>query len=106
MYEYRNLYIIDFTNVETYFDMHFAIRDGLDFPDYYGCNWDAMWDCLTDMLGRPINIEILGLDIIERKFGNVAKELIEIFKEFKYDDADHTDEINVSIVHGDVRVKI
>ncbi len=21
----------------------------LDFPDYYGENWDAMWDCLTDV---------------------------------------------------------
>ena len=30
----------------------------LDLPDYYGCNWDAFWDCLTNMVGRPIHNNI------------------------------------------------
>ena len=100
-------YIIDFTNVETYWDMHFTIRDSLDFPDYYGCNWDAFWDCLTDMLGRPINIEIFGLDVIERKFGNnIAKELIDTFRELKYENDRYTDNIKITIVNGDISVEI
>ena len=24
---------------------------------------DALWDCLTDMAGRPVHIEIIGLDV-------------------------------------------
>jgi RNAse (barnase) inhibitor barstar len=46
-------------------------------------NWDAMWDCLTDMLGRPIHIRIIGLDVLEKKFGDTAAKLIDILKELK-----------------------
>ena len=71
-------YIPDFRNVQNYLDIHFVIRQALDFPDYYGCNWDAFWDCLTDwdalsdMRGKTINLEIIGLDVIERKFDGTA----------------------------------
>ena len=44
MYQYKEKYVIDFTNVKTYLEMHFEIRKALGFPDYYGCNWDAFWD--------------------------------------------------------------
>ncbi len=47
-------YTVDFRKVKYYFDMHFTIRDSLEFPDYYGCNWSAFWDCLTDMYGDLI----------------------------------------------------
>ena len=29
--------------------LHQRIRKAFGFPDYYGENWDAMWDCLTDV---------------------------------------------------------
>ena len=83
MYNYKDLYIIDFTKVKYYLEMHEVIRKALDFPDYYGCNWDAFWDCLTDMYGEPINIRIIGIEVIERKFDNAAEKMLEILKEFK-----------------------
>ena len=105
MYQFKETYTIDFTNVQSYLEMHFAIRNALDFPDYYGCNWDAFWDCLTDMPGRPIHIVVIGLDVIERKFGDAARELIEIFKEFKhYEDDWYGNEIHIEIVSGQTRI--
>ena len=41
-------YIIDFRNVNHYLEMHKVIKESLNFPDYYGCNWSAFWDCLTE----------------------------------------------------------
>ena len=104
MYQYRNVYTIDFTNVNHYLEMHFTIRQALDFPDYYGCNWDAFWDCLTNMVGRPIHIKIIGFDIIERKFENAAKIMMETLKEFKhYENDEYVNDIQIEIVSGDTR---
>ena len=84
MYQYKDKYTIDFRKVKTYLEMHFAIREALDLPDYYGCNWDAFWDCLTNMVGRPIHIEIIGLNVIEQKFDGAAEKMISILKKFKH----------------------
>ena len=107
MYQFKETYTIDFTNVQSYLEMHFAIRNALDFPDYYGCNWDAFWDCLTNMIGRPIHIEILGLDVIERKFDDTAKTMIDMLREFKhYEDDEFVDDIKIEIVDGKTRINI
>jgi len=107
MYQYKELYTIDFTNVQSYLELHFIIREALDWPDYYGCNWDAFWDCLTNMVGRPVHIEIIGLDVIERKFDNAARTMIETLKEFKhYDDDEYVNDIQIEIVSGDTRISL
>ena len=107
MYQFKEIYTIDFSKVEYYIEMHTVIRDALDWPDCYGCNWDAFWDCLTDMLGRPIHIEIIGLEIISQKFGDAAETMLEILKEFKHcDDNEYTDDIRIEIVSGKNRVSI
>lgn len=78
-------YTIDFRNVTNFFEMHFTIRDALGFPYYYGCNWDALWDCLTDMAGEPMYIKIIGLKVIStKKFDNSAEIFIKILKNFKH----------------------
>ena len=103
----KEKYTIDFTNVKNYLEMHFKIREGFEFPDYYGCNWSAFWDCLTDMYGDPIHIEIIGLEVIERKFGDSAKKMIEILRRFKHYANDRfSDSIKIEIVSGDTRVSL
>ena len=49
-------YTVDFTNVNYYLEMHAVIWKSLDFPDYYGNNFDALYDCLTDLENVEINI--------------------------------------------------
>ena len=107
MYQYKDLYTVDFTGVNGYTEMHRIIQKSLDLPDYYGCNWDAFWDCLTNMVGRKVNIEILGLDVIERKFGQEAQIMVDVLKEFKhYRNDKYADDIHIEIVSGDIRISI
>ena len=107
MYEYKDLYTIDFTNVRYYLEMHRVIKEAMDWPDYYGENWDAFWDCLRYMTGDPIHIEIIGLEVIDRKFPGESEIMIGIFKEFKHSDHDkYCHEINIEIVSGDTRVSL
>ena len=107
MYRYKDIYAIDFSNVKHYSQIHPIIKSSLDLPDYYGQTLDALWDCLTDMVGRPIHIEMIGLDVIERRFGEFAWELIEIFKEFKhYENDKYADQIIIELVIDDKRIAL
>ena len=40
---------LDFTNLSSREEIHNLIADRLDFPDWYGANLDALYDCLTDL---------------------------------------------------------
>ena len=107
MYEYRDPYIIDFSNLKTHWDIHRIIKEGLDFPDYYGCNWSAFWDCLTDMVGEKVHIEIVGLEVLRQSYADTADKMIEILQEFKhYCDDRFADDIKIEIVNGNTRTII
>ena len=100
-------YVVDFTNVKYYLEMHAVIEKSLEFPDYYGCNWSAFWDCLTDMYGDLIQIEIIGLDSLESKFTGVSEKMIEILKRFKHFNNDlFSDIIKIDIVREDGTVTV
>ena len=107
MYEFKELYTLDFRDVKNYTDMHRIIKRELDFPDYYGGNMDAFWDCLTDMRGRPIRIEILGIGVLQQKCGEKAAIMVETLRELKhYNNDKYVHEIKIEIVDGDRRVEI
>ena len=59
------------------------------------------------MYGDPIHIEIIGLDVIEKKFDNTANMITETLKEFKHFNNDlFADSIKIEIVRGDKRIEI
>ena len=91
---------IDFTNVKTYYEMHSVIRDSLDFPAYYGCNWDACWDCLTDLAGEPLHIRIIGLEVLQQdSFAGMRDAFIDLLKDFKhYENDEYADTILIEII--------
>ena len=100
-------YIVDFTNVKYYLEMHAVIKHSLRFPSYYGCNLDAFWDCLTDMYGKPIHIKIIGIEVIERKFGDEAEQIIGILQEAKHDCEKYfPDSFKIEILREDGTVTI
>ena len=93
-------YTIDFRNVKYYLEMHSVIRTSLDFPDYYGGNTDALWDCMTDMLGDDIQIDIIGFENIKRKYANEWNNVIQIFKKAKHAYGDkYSDSFFVTLIY-------
>jgi len=48
--------IIDGSKIASEEDLHTAIAEGLDLPNWYGKNLDALWDALTGIVGRPLKI--------------------------------------------------
>ena len=52
---------------------HLYLAEMLDFPDYYGENLDALYDCLTEI--RECTIVLEGEDILRESEGYGAKVL-------------------------------
>ena len=57
---------------------HLYLAEMLDFPDYYGKNLDALYDCLTEV-GECI-IVLEGEDILRESEGYGAK-VLKVIKE-------------------------
>jgi len=107
MYAYKDPYIIDFSSVKHYSEVHLVIKEALDFPDYYGCNLDALWDCLTDISGEPFHVEIYGFDKVEQVFEEKAQKLLEVFADLKEYRADKGEEyISICLVDGEKKTYI
>ena len=54
--------------------LHRAFAEGLSFPDYYGGNLDALYDCLTD-LHEPTEIRLMNFGLLEAALGKYASVL-------------------------------
>lgn len=39
--------IVDFSKCQSIYEIHEQIKESLNFPDYYGNNLDAFWDCIN-----------------------------------------------------------
>ena len=95
-------YKVDFSEVKYYAEIHEVLKRDLEFPDYYGGNTDALWDCLIDMLGEPSQIEMIGFENVERRFNDEWSGIIRIFKKTKHAYGDkYSDRFFVTLVHED-----
>ena len=61
-------------------ELHLALKLLLDLPDYYGCNADALYDCLSERAGKPVNLVLLSAGVGEtadalRKIVHVVEDL-------------------------------
>ena len=99
-------YIIDFRDVDHYSEIHKVIKESLNFPDYYGCNWSAFWDCLTDLYGEPIHIEIVGFDVLAQEFEDAADQIVTILKRFKHYEKSFEEDIQIEFIRGSKRIEI
>ena len=73
--------VLDLTGCNDLGDLHQRIRKTFGFPGYYGENWDAMWDCLTDVFlwesdRRAIHIK--GYNTMSNELQNYCQTMKEI----------------------------
>lgn len=71
--------VLDFTGCRYIRQMHKIIRGAFDFPDYYGDNYSALWDCMRDFCDDT-ETEILGLYSLPEEFNDFREKLLNIFE--------------------------
>ena len=47
-------------NVLTADDLHVCLMTALNFPSFYGRNWDAFWDAITGLVPMPYELRLEG----------------------------------------------
>ncbi|XBW81090.1 barstar family protein [Bacillus velezensis] len=67
----------DVTSTET---LHRILKDQLDFPDFYGENLNALWDCLTGWIELPLTLVWKNFDISQKELGSDADNVLRILK--------------------------
>ena len=97
-----NKYTVNFSEAKHYIEIHEVLKRDLEFPDYYGGNTDALWDCLTDMLGEPSHIEITGFEEVRENYHDEWNDIIKIFKKAKNAyDGKYANSFTVILIHKD-----
>lgn len=71
--------VLNFTGCRYMHQMHKIIREAFDFPDYYGDNYSALWDCMRDLC-NDTEAEIHGLHSLPEEFDDFREKLLNIFE--------------------------
>lgn len=56
--------VLDLSNIRTTEEFHKYLQKELEFPDFYGANWNAFWDAITGLVELPQTLIIIGWENI------------------------------------------
>lgn len=71
--------ILDFTNCKYLLDLHKELKEKFGFPDYYGENLSALWDCLDNYCDWDLCVYVKGLNTLPKEFKDYMQKIIMIF---------------------------
>ena len=72
---------LDFTGCRYLGEIHKILKDKFGFPEYYGENLDALWDCLDNYCDYNLHVYIKGLSDLPEDFNNYIVKMLEVFED-------------------------
>ena len=85
MNDNKTIITIDLRGVISAEDLQIILKDKLEFPDFYGKNWNAFWDAITGLVEMPEKIIFLGWDVFSVKLPKEAEMLKELLEDYNND---------------------
>ena len=84
---------LDFSTVKYFSDIHRIIKDTFEFPDYYGENLDALWDCMRDYCEYSLHVIVSGMNHFSDEWKEYMQEVFSVFNDIHKECKDFTYEI-------------
>ena len=77
----ENPIILDFNKNRNLWDIHVMLKEKFGFPDYYGKNWDALWDLMRDLFYEDYayTVELHGFYSLPKDLQEKCKIMLEVF---------------------------
>jgi len=72
---------LDFRSAKYFMDIHEILKSTFEFPEYYGQNLSALWDCLYEFCPLDAKIEINGIGYLNEKFDKYGEQIEKIFED-------------------------
>lgn len=77
---------IDLKSVSSSRQLHQLLMKKLQFPEFYGCNWNAFWDAITGLVEMPETLRLVGWSELEARLPHdselMKKCLDDMFREY------------------------
>ena len=76
----ENPIILDFSKCKYLGEIHLMLKEKFGLPEYYGENWDALWDCLRYLFDdKEYIIELRNLDSLDEKLKKECQIMLRVF---------------------------
>ena len=72
--------ILNGQKITTREELHKQMEQTLDFPEWYGGNLDALYDCLTELM-QEMDIRVLHRDALEQNLGDYAAKVLTVLQD-------------------------
>lgn len=91
----KNPIILDFSGCKYLGEIHKILKQNFGFPEYYGENWDALWDCLHGLFcsSGNISVKIHGFNSLNSELREYCLTMLEIFDDVHKDTPNVTFEL-------------
>ena len=74
---------LDLSRCATFGELHRLLKATFGFPEYYGENWSALWDCLDGLFEDEgeITVEVFGYTDMSIEMQQGCRVMLDIFKD-------------------------
>lgn len=79
----ENPIILDFKNCKYCGTVHKILKKKFGLPEYYGENWDALWDCLRYLWiwDEDVSVEIHNFYSMNKDIQEYCKPMFKVFED-------------------------
>lgn len=79
----ENPIILDFSKCKYLGEIHLMLKEKFGLPEYYGENWDALWDCMDGLFYEQgeYSAKLYGFYSLNKDLQNECQLMLEVFND-------------------------